>query len=542
MTQNASQVSKDSCFTFYYLISNTIIILLFYYPNIIALAKKNDKSLSHITTLSDSDDNHDEILLPFSMYSDSVKRRSSAAKKLHEEYKKLQEEYLAERAKIQTKYQNTFQEISLKREKIISGEYEPTGDDLSSPQSLGATQPEDSAPPEQPKGIPNFWFTALMNNHHLSHYIYHYDIPILRMLVSVRSKETLLTDEQFEKADKEFFMGKISKSEARILTLEFEFSSNPYFSDTILRKELLISKTSEGDVQIYSNVFSPESHNHQEGKGSNFDERQRKNQKQTQEKDDKKGKGKQGAKNQMKSTVPESIHWKKNKKVGVEKVTISERQTVGKGKKIHTQIVQREVTLFLPSFFDFFLTSEELIAEESKCRDTEEFLFDKAIQRTLIEKWVKEQRKEELMAKQPTPFQPISPTPSTVPIPQLNEQTYRHELKHITRFLHAETQGRSNAFLNLSLLFSETLIPNAYLFFARNVILERGKRANSTSSDPSNAKVVDSAGYAALLRRMGEFDECHSDDSDEEEDEEGEYEYEEESEEDNESTSEDDLQ
>lgn len=108
---------------------------------------KSQDSLKEHSVSEASVDEDETNCIPFNMYSDAVKRRIGAARKLHFEYEKLHEKYLAEVSELKRKYEELFRATYDKRQQIIDGVYEPKDEDIANPESLGATEP--SLPPSE---------------------------------------------------------------------------------------------------------------------------------------------------------------------------------------------------------------------------------------------------------------------------------------------------------------------------------------------------------------------------------------------------------
>lgn len=190
-----------------------------------------------------------------------VKRRIKALKKLQVEALKIEAELSKEIFELETKYVAKFEPIWNKRKEIITGAYEPNDDECDFP-----SDPEDSdvegeegqekdgqekeakaiAPAEddkdakttegdsemQPdpkeihgmdentKGIPEFWLTIFKNVLTLSENIQSHDEPILQHLTDITLKQ---------------------KIEPLSFTLEFHFSPNDYFTNSVLTKTYELS-------------------------------------------------------------------------------------------------------------------------------------------------------------------------------------------------------------------------------------------------------------------------------------------------------------
>jgi len=175
-------------------------------------------------------------------YPPAVKRRIKALKKLQLEATNIEAKFFAEVHVLECKYHNLYVPLYEKRSKIVNAEYEPTEEEAQWPSDdddeaalgdqLKKTKIEDApkeTPPQpqspttetkpDPNGIPNFWLTAFQNFSLLAEMVQSYDEPILNHLTDIK---VTCTEEP---------MG---------FALDFHFSPNIYFTNTVLRKEYLM--------------------------------------------------------------------------------------------------------------------------------------------------------------------------------------------------------------------------------------------------------------------------------------------------------------
>ncbi|KDR23730.1 Nucleosome assembly protein 1-like 4 [Zootermopsis nevadensis] len=178
-----------------------------------------------------------------------VKRRIKALKKIQLEATNIEAKFYEEVHLLECKYQKLYTPLYEKRGDIISGLYEPTdlecewdsGDEkeeqLSSDMKnkvkieevdTAKKQENEINKNEEVKGIPNFWLTIFKNVQMLSEMVQEHDEPILKYLFDV----------------KVIFL----ESNPMGFVLEFHFSPNEYFSNSVLTKEYEMKCTpEEGD-------------------------------------------------------------------------------------------------------------------------------------------------------------------------------------------------------------------------------------------------------------------------------------------------------
>lgn len=162
---------------------------------------------------------------------ESVRNRIRGLKAIQAEHATLEGELEAEILELEKKWHKRYQPLYEKRNKIVNGQAEPTAEEIQDGKEIEqAEQEEDEETPrleeiteeeetkeetEPVTGIPDFWSTALKN------------VPIISDGISERDEEALhfLTDVRMEYL-----------SEEPGFKLIFEFSENPFFSNTTLTK------------------------------------------------------------------------------------------------------------------------------------------------------------------------------------------------------------------------------------------------------------------------------------------------------------------
>lgn len=153
----------------------------------------------------------------------SVRRRVASLEKLQMHYSKLEALFQEEILELEKKYHKLYQPLYLKRSEIVNGVCEPT-EDLETGHELGhVSETEDKSHsasckkpifPEDIKGIPQFWLTAMKN------------ISSLAEIITPEDEKALcyLTDIRMSYLDKPGFR------------LEFYFADNEFFSNKMISK------------------------------------------------------------------------------------------------------------------------------------------------------------------------------------------------------------------------------------------------------------------------------------------------------------------
>lgn len=135
------------------------------------------------------------------------------------ETSKLDVMFHREVSELERKFQPKHDELFLKRLDITNGTYQPTNEECSLPGVL--MNLENTAGDHLgPSGVPEFWFTVIRNVHELKTTIQEADVPVLKHLIDVRAKLSSPPDLSF--------------------TLEFHFSPNEFFENSVLVKTYLM--------------------------------------------------------------------------------------------------------------------------------------------------------------------------------------------------------------------------------------------------------------------------------------------------------------
>ncbi|CAF1646789.1 unnamed protein product [Adineta ricciae] len=159
-----------------------------------------------------------------------VVRRVNALRNLQVEHHKIEAGFFEEVHALECRYLSKYQPLYEKRLNIVKGAYEPTeaevkcafdGDEADEEakkaEETGEKSDEQKKEEEKTVGIPEFWLQVFKNSDILAELIKEHDEPVLKHLIDVRITM------QNEAAEKGF-------------TIEFEFTPNEYFSNTILTK------------------------------------------------------------------------------------------------------------------------------------------------------------------------------------------------------------------------------------------------------------------------------------------------------------------
>ncbi|KAF7285699.1 nucleosome assembly protein 1-like 1 [Rhynchophorus ferrugineus] len=169
----------------------------------------------------------------------AVKRRIKALKRLQLDLTNVEAKFFKEVHDLECKYHRLYVPLYEKRNTIVNGTYEPTveesqwpsddEEDLPNALKEKAKLEEEKNGKEEDKdikGIPEFWLSIFKNCSLLAEMIQPHDVPILQHLTDIKT---------------------ICNEDPMSFTLEFHFSSNEYFTNTVLTKEYLMKCVPEED-------------------------------------------------------------------------------------------------------------------------------------------------------------------------------------------------------------------------------------------------------------------------------------------------------
>eukprot|EP01133_Synstelium_polycarpum_P019053 gene19053-22810_t len=148
-----------------------------------------------------------------------VQNRVNALLKLNDTHGQLSEEMMKEIRAIEAKYEALFLPLYNKRTAIVSGQVEPTGDDLACEEPIAV----EGLTAGTEKGIPDFWHRILMQHPIFQQMIQEVDEEALSHLIDINVVES----------------GNVS------FTVNFVFSANPLFTNSTISMALAVNTESE---------------------------------------------------------------------------------------------------------------------------------------------------------------------------------------------------------------------------------------------------------------------------------------------------------
>jgi len=173
-----------------------------------------------------------------------MKKRVNALKNIQVSCEELEAKFYEEAHALEMKYAELFKPHYDKRKAIVNSEYEPTKEEVKWVEPGESTEDEEKEEKEKDedekmaeslinqlklddntKGIPEFWLQAMRNVELLEDMIKEYDEEILKHLTDITVTLTGTTEGEGTGVNKD--MG---------FVLEFHFSPNDYFTDSVLTK------------------------------------------------------------------------------------------------------------------------------------------------------------------------------------------------------------------------------------------------------------------------------------------------------------------
>ncbi|CAF0988848.1 unnamed protein product [Adineta ricciae] len=151
-----------------------------------------------------------------------VVRRVNALRNIQAEHHKIEASFFEEVHALECRYLSKYQPLYEKRLNIIKGAYEPTEEESKcafdeDETDEQAKKDKEAEGKKDEVGIPEFWLQVFKNSDVLSELIKEQDEEVLKHLIDVR---ITMKNEANEKG----------------FTIEFEFTPNEYFTNTVLTK------------------------------------------------------------------------------------------------------------------------------------------------------------------------------------------------------------------------------------------------------------------------------------------------------------------
>ncbi|ORY04646.1 NAP-domain-containing protein [Basidiobolus meristosporus CBS 931.73] len=166
-----------------------------------------------------------------------VKERVFALKNLQTKYLALEAKFHMEILELEKKYNKLSEPLFQQRSQIIQGEVQPATEEIEAGKKVDEelteellAENEEEVSEESARGIPEFWLTALSNHFHISELITENDQEPLKQLKDIRLSY-LDSNPGFK--------------------LDFEFSENEYFENSVLSKTYYYKQSSENGELVF---------------------------------------------------------------------------------------------------------------------------------------------------------------------------------------------------------------------------------------------------------------------------------------------------
>lgn len=173
-----------------------------------------------------------------------VQNRVKALKNLHTKRVAIESEFEKELAELEKKYEALYNPLYERRSALVKGESEPVPEELveekkeekeeKTEKADKETKKEETTKDETVKGIPEFWLETLKHHEEFGAFITDKDEGALKHLIELKVSTVPESQHSF--------------------TLEFYFTPNEFFEDTLLKKTYVLAKDpSDGEV-MYDHV------------------------------------------------------------------------------------------------------------------------------------------------------------------------------------------------------------------------------------------------------------------------------------------------
>eukprot|EP00793_Prasinoderma_coloniale_P005200 PRCOL_00000961-RA len=161
----------------------------------------------------------------------AIRRRVRALRGLQAQRDELYEKFLEERAALEAKYAKLYDPLLTRRKEVVTGKAEPTDEEVEAGPESGSAAAAAAAAAEgvvvennedgDEKGIPDFWLQAMRHHEAIGPAITDNDAEVLEYVEDIKT-------------------GKLTGEEEEGFWLEFHFRDNPFFDNTVLRKEYVM--------------------------------------------------------------------------------------------------------------------------------------------------------------------------------------------------------------------------------------------------------------------------------------------------------------
>ncbi|KAG1141617.1 hypothetical protein G6F37_004208 [Rhizopus arrhizus] len=163
-----------------------------------------------------------------------VQRRINGLKYLQSKHAELEGEFQKEVLALEKKYLELYRPLYDKRAQVVSGQYEPTEEEVAAGAKVDEEEEaeektEEDVTDEDVMGIPEFWLTALKTHPQIGETITDEDCEALKHLTDIR----------------------LSYLETPGFKLEFEFSENDHFTNSVLTKTYYYQDNVSGGDYVY---------------------------------------------------------------------------------------------------------------------------------------------------------------------------------------------------------------------------------------------------------------------------------------------------
>lgn len=181
----------------------------------------------------------------------NIKNRVNACRNIQKKYVDMEADFYHEINQLERRYHEKFSELYDKRNKIVTGQYEPTGEEClhSGDEDEGESEENvahangdiamneetgnpiirlPSAFPDNAKGVPEFWLTVLKSASHTDALIEPHDEEVLKHCTNLVLKYE--DEQQIEMADTG------EKADTIGFSLQFHFEDNEFFTNPMLVK------------------------------------------------------------------------------------------------------------------------------------------------------------------------------------------------------------------------------------------------------------------------------------------------------------------
>ncbi|KAL9647698.1 hypothetical protein ABK040_015187 [Willaertia magna] len=182
-------------------------------------------------------------------YPPKVQQKIGVLKTLQQQYDDLENQFEEEYQKLRDKYNALYAPLIIRRQEIVTGDKEPTEEELSKVQI--EVQGEKKDEEEALKGVPEFWYKVLLHSEIRSEMIQEDDLEALKYIKDIILEEFPAKPKPEKTEEKK--EGEEEEDDVKYnpgFKIHFKFAENPFFTNEVLTKTYYYDEPDSEDIAI----------------------------------------------------------------------------------------------------------------------------------------------------------------------------------------------------------------------------------------------------------------------------------------------------